>query len=271
MMRFLEVSIHLVGLGYAVFPLRPGLKVPITENGVKDATKDFGVIAAWDRRWPKANIGIACGKASNLIVIDVDVKGAASGNATLATMAANGLELPPGPIVETPSGGWHWYGAWRDGVRNSAGGPKRGIGPGIDVRSDGGYVVAPPSLLKKNATHGAGVYRWTVRHNGPLPPFPAWAFARLNAQKPKLHAPVISAHEPRLVEGLIKFVGGLQSGNRNNGLYWAACTLAESGHATGSAIDGLRAAAINTGMDQREALATLNSAINRIRTDAHAN
>jgi putative DNA primase/helicase len=124
----------------------PG-KRPLVRSGFKSATTDPELIKLWWRRWPGANVGIATGRASGLIVIDIDGE---SGLKTLQALVAAHGPLPRTAIVRTARG-WHLYFSLRpDGprIRCSA-------GAGLDVRGDGGYVVAPPSI------HLTGhIYQW---------------------------------------------------------------------------------------------------------------
>jgi putative DNA primase/helicase len=116
-------------------------KHPLTPHGFKDATTDPGIISAWWQRWPSANVAIATGAASNLFVLDAD---GAEGLAALAELERLHGPLPRGPRVRTPGGGLHLYFAWpTDGssIRNKV----RVGGLPIDVRGEGGYVIAPPS------------------------------------------------------------------------------------------------------------------------------
>src|SRR5665647_1464373 len=120
---------------------RPG-KHPRTTRGLKDASTDKDQINAWWQRWPDAGVAIATG-AAGLVVIDVDVKDGRAGLENWLTLVAElGPELEDTAMVRTPSGGLHAY--FRTGARElstSAG----TVAPGIDVRAQGGYVIAPPS------------------------------------------------------------------------------------------------------------------------------
>lgn len=127
----------------------PG-KHPRTSSGLKEGTNDLEQIEGWWERWPQANIGIVTGASSGLVVLDVDVdKG---GEESLKELEAAHAELPTTTIAVTGSGGLHYFFRHPDvDVRNSAG----KLGSGLDVRGDGGYVVAPPS----NHSSG-GNYEW---------------------------------------------------------------------------------------------------------------
>jgi putative DNA primase/helicase len=122
-------------------------KHPRVTGGFKVATTDARQIQAWWRKWPDANIGIATGAVSGLIVIDID---GADGLATLQSLVAQHGALPRTAIVKTARG-WHLYFA----MPATCTPIPCSIGNGLDVRGDGGYVVSPPSR------HASGhVYRW---------------------------------------------------------------------------------------------------------------
>jgi hypothetical protein len=140
-------------------------KHPLTPNGVHAATTDQEIIQQW---WSEteglANVGIATGEDSGLVVVDVDAK--SGGPATIIRMENDHGQLPRTPTVETGGGGKHFY------FRYPAGqtiGNRAGILPGIDIRANAGYVVAPPS------SHASGnTYVWAVPPDEPLADVPAW-------------------------------------------------------------------------------------------------
>lgn len=120
--------------GLAVFPLRPGQKVPMPgSHGCKDATTDEATVRAWWAQHPDANIGIATGGLVDVIDIDGPI-----GVKSWASMS----DLPPviGHVCTPRPGGNHLY-VVATGDPNAA-----GIFPGVDYRGRGGYVVAPPSV-----------------------------------------------------------------------------------------------------------------------------
>lgn len=137
----LERALAYIGSGWAVFPLIPNSKRPLTQNGFKDASKSADAVTRWWTQHPMANIGIATGAPSGLVVVDIDVKNGAKGMESLDSLSG----MTPTLTVQTPSGGLHFY--------YVAPGPTRcrtGILPGIDIKADGGYVVAPGSQLDGN-------------------------------------------------------------------------------------------------------------------------
>jgi hypothetical protein len=159
-------ALHYAARGWPVFPCQWHGKLrkhPLTEHGLHDATTDIAVITAWWSRWPKALIGMPTGEPIDAAVLDVDMK---NGNDGLATLAAlDSPILPATPTVHTATGGLHLYVARPTaGLRNTSGKRGRGIGPGLDWRGDGGYVILP--------SPGSG-YRWDKRwHFGTCNPVP---------------------------------------------------------------------------------------------------
>ena len=132
-MTNLDRALEFCARNWAVFPLRPGTKAPATSRGLYDASKDPETIRQWWNDNPHYGIGIATGAVSGIVVVDVDVKGGAPGHSSMLD-----LGLPETLTARTSSGGWHLYFEAPDSlVRNAV-----GIHPGIDLRGDGGYVVA---------------------------------------------------------------------------------------------------------------------------------
>lgn len=162
-----EEALALVREGFAVFPIyeiRPdggcscgrsacsaAGKHPRPKHGVKDATTQEDTVLQWWSQWPYANIGIATGARSGVFVLDVDIKHGGE-DALELLMARHGL-LPDTRICQTGGGGFHvFFKLPRD--RTMANSVSK-VGPGIDVRGDGGYVVAAPS------NHSSGrTYQW---------------------------------------------------------------------------------------------------------------
>jgi Bifunctional DNA primase/polymerase, N-terminal len=132
----------------------PG-KNPRTKRGCHDATTDEAQIREWWGRWASANIGIATGLESGLWVLDVD---GARGEQTLAELESAHGRLPETAEQVTGSGGRHVVFRYTAGLKNRV-----RFAPGLDVRTDGGYVVAAPSL------HVSGRrYAWEVSGDVPL-------------------------------------------------------------------------------------------------------
>jgi len=169
--ELLDAALRYADRGWPVLPLRPGTKLPATSHGLRDASTDPAVIRAWWQRWPTANLGIRTGAVSGLVILDVD---GAAGLASLDRLEAEHGPLAAGPAVSTPNG-QHRYFLHPGGViRNTAG----QVGKGLDIRGDGGYVVAPPSVLDD----GRG-YSWATPPTTPLSPVPEWVIRRPPARE----------------------------------------------------------------------------------------
>jgi hypothetical protein len=139
----LDHAIRLAERGFRIFPLRPAGKIPPEGFLWLDrATSDVAQVKAWwSGRYAEHNIGVACGQG--LLVLDFDTKGKPG----LASLEE--LELMWGEItmkVRTPSGGVHLYGAADTANIPNSIDSIPGY-PGVDVRSDGGYVVGPGSIV----------------------------------------------------------------------------------------------------------------------------
>ncbi|HEV2575119.1 MAG TPA: bifunctional DNA primase/polymerase [Beijerinckiaceae bacterium] len=125
--------------GLPIFPVAWN-KFPHIKWGAGASTDPAQIDIYW-RRWPCAMIGLPTGAKSGLIVVDIDRKNGVDG---FQTMRANGWTIDARAVeVRTPSGGSHFYFPLKQGdiIKNSA----SKLGPGIDVRGDGGFVVLPPS------------------------------------------------------------------------------------------------------------------------------
>jgi hypothetical protein len=164
-----------------VFPCRknePGRKRPHTGRGFHDASRDPAVIRAWRRQWPDALIGMPTGRVSGRWVLDIDVKRPeANGFDTLENL---GHVLPATPMAHTASGGLHvYFDAGGRELRNSEG----LIGPGLDVRGDGGYVIVP--------SPGSG-YEWDPIYgpDTPLAPAPDWLWPQ-KPSRPLSFGPIV--------------------------------------------------------------------------------
>ena len=149
------------------FPCEPGGKRPLTYNGFWEATTDMHRIKAWWERWPTANVGVPTGQSSGLLVLDVDARG--GGPQSLAALERETGPLPPTARSRTGGGGMHIFFRYPNGeeVRNSAG----LLGPGLDVRGEGGYIVVPPSRTQS-------AYEWVERTS---PSEAAWLLEALSA------------------------------------------------------------------------------------------
>lgn len=139
----LDYALAYARQGLPVFPLLPNGKTPLTRHGFHDATTDESQIEQWWSQWPGANVGIATGNVSGLLVVDVDRHGEDG------TAALRELNLPPTRTVKTPRDGYHLYFNYPEGVEV---GRLIGVLPGIDLLGDNGYVVAAAAGSTTNCT-----------------------------------------------------------------------------------------------------------------------
>jgi hypothetical protein len=124
-------------------------------------------IETWLNQWPSANIGIVTGSISKLIVVDIDPRHGGTNEL---------FKDYKTPCSQTGGGGWHYYFTSNSFITNRA-----GVLPGIDIRGEGGYVIAPPSLH----TSG-GSYKWLISpQNAPLLEFPHWIFQATEKKQDK--------------------------------------------------------------------------------------
>lgn len=139
----LDAALEYAEAGYAVIPVKRSDKAPYTPNGLTAATTNQAAIRQWWEWWPDANVAIVCGNVSGgIVVVDVDVKGK-NGFGSISYWEAQHGDFPETAVVHTGSGGKHYYfhvdnpEAFKNRVETL---------PGVDIRGDGAYVVAPPSV-----------------------------------------------------------------------------------------------------------------------------
>jgi hypothetical protein len=157
-------------LGWKIFPICEGTKD-------RPHLKDWGLLATsspkqienWWTRWPRANIGLACGP-SVIAVVDIDTKEGKNGQRTIDLLEVlDDLRLSPTRTMRTPSGGWQYLYAGEVASTVAKIGAhlyEKPFMSHVDTRgaggANGGYVLLPPSRtttnLKKH-TH-AGIYQW---------------------------------------------------------------------------------------------------------------
>jgi hypothetical protein len=231
--------------GWPVFPCGPGAKIPATAHGFYDATTDSRQITAWFTRRPDANLAIATG-APGPDVLDIDEHGlAGNGFDAYARLRQAGLLDGATLHVRTPSTGLHLYftgSAQRNGHLAAH---------HVDFRSNGGYVLAPPSRIDGRpyrliqAAEGRGGLDWD-------------AVTRLLEPQRQHQQPGPGQPPDRDLNGLARWVAAQPEGNRNAGLFWAANRALEAD--PGADLSRLAGAARHAGLDDQEITRTLASA-----------
>lgn len=163
-----DAALALAARGFKIFPIAPNAKFPpLWNNWPLHATNDAKAL----QNWPQdANIGIACG---GMLVLDVDV--AKGGGGSLAYLQAV-YDLPETLTTITPSGGKHLFYRLPEGHPGVPNSVER-VAKGIDVRSTGGYVVAPGSETV------SGKYRFSA--DVEIAPAPDWLILKAGTIIPK--------------------------------------------------------------------------------------
>lgn len=261
----LDTALSYAARGWAVFPLRPGEKIPQTAHGVKDATTDPDVIRAWWTITPSANIGLACGP-SGLVVIDLDVKNGVDGIESWAALVGQHEINSVTVSSHTPSGGLHLF--YRNSTGSVIGNSAGKLAPGVDIRGNGGYVVLPPSR------NGEGGYQWDDDFSLdtlPMAELPQALVALLTKPEPKAQPVTETPVTPGLpyaraaLRDELDNVRQAANGTRNDTLNRAAHSLGQLVGAgaldRGLVETELHSAALAVGLAERESMATIRSGL----------
>lgn len=241
--------------GIPVFPCVPDGKRPLTAHGFLDATTDALQVAAWWQEHPRANVGVPTGAPSSVVVVDIDVNDRVRGHMAFDKARRANLVAGWEVLVRTPSGGTHVYYPAADIEQPCW----QCAHAGIDFRGDGGYVVVPPSVGIKNGEQVP--YMTSALSPVESTPVDAAALQRfLDPQRTRACQQGLSKVRTADTSRLAAWVAGRLEGERNRGLFWAACRLAENGTAVEDALYVLTTAASQAGLGEREIAATVRSA-----------
>ena len=168
-----EFALRLAASGFHVFPLEGNGKLPTTKDFPNKATTDDAQVRAWFNGTPR-NIGISTshfGTEGALVLVDVDIKKGKRGDLSLLQLEMDGFELPPTFTVSTPSGGSHFYYRTPKALRQGT----DTLGSGLDIRSRGGYVLGPGSVIDGK--------EYTISCKAPIAQAPDWLVQRLGAAR----------------------------------------------------------------------------------------
>ncbi|WP_240740056.1 bifunctional DNA primase/polymerase [Leucobacter triazinivorans] len=259
-MPLADAAARFAAAGVPVFPCVPGEKRPLVRRGFHDASADPQQVGMWWSRWPSANIGIPTGAASGAEVVDVDVHQAVTGFPAFRAAHREGHATGWAALVRTPSGGLHAYYPSDPGRVQSSWQAARAH---VDFRGDGGYIIAPPSQVLRPSGVRAP-YRLIVTSGDA--PAPVDAVRLREFLDPRTPIPIDAARPARVgrrgsdANVLAGWVAGRGEGERNRGLFWAACRLAEAGTSPDSTLEALGPAAEHAGLGSREIMATIRSA-----------
>lgn len=199
--RVKELALRYLSLGWSVIPLRPKDKRPLVRwQQYQHRLASEQEVRGWFDIWPSANVGVVTGAVSGIVVLDVDPQH--GGDESLHEFEEVHGPLPHTVEAVTGGGGRHVYFAYPGVfIRNRV-----GLEAGIDLRSDGGYIVAPPSV------HPSGHrYIWKRSHHPsstPLADMPNWLIKEATSQAQRKGHPL--THWRMLVRQ------GVEEGERNN-------------------------------------------------------
>lgn len=251
-----DAAMALASGGVPVFPCVPLQKNPLTEHGFHDASTEASVVSGWWRQWPHANVAMPTGFASGIDVVDIDVHASGSGFDALQQARSAGLLGTPAWVVSTPSGGMHACFLRTGSVEQRS---WQVPGRHVDFRGDGGYVVLPPSAVVQPDGEARSYRVVNVATHQP-DAVDANALRRFlepaRPTRPPADLPNLGARPDRLAS----WVAARSEGERNRGLFWASCRMAESGERFDVATSVLGAAAQSAGLPEREAMTTIRSA-----------
>lgn len=255
------VARELAAAGVPVFPCLPGGKRPLTMHGFHDATTNLEQITAWWREHPEANLAVPTGARSGVVVVDVDVHGPVDGYRAFERAHRAGMVSGWQLLVATPSAGMHAYYPVTTGREQRSWQAARA---GIDFRGDGGYIVVPPSTVSTGGTIAG--YRVRRINSGATSVLDSDRLREFLDPRPAPSATSSRGVERSAdVSRLAAWVAGRGEGERNRGLFWAACRLAENDIPAPEALDVLTAAATEAGLGEREITATVHSAYRTVQ------
>ncbi|MCP4538518.1 MAG: bifunctional DNA primase/polymerase, partial [Chloroflexi bacterium] len=187
-----DTALRLAEEGFYVFPLVPDGKIPAFEGWQDAATRAADTICGWWERDPDYNIGIFTekyGDTGHLVALDVDIKDGKAGAETFRGLRQT-HDMPRTRTNLTASGGRHIIYAAHKPVRSSV----ERVGPGLDVRSAGGYIVGPGSMIRGMEYSSD----WAALHYAP-----EWLIEKCGAPKAR-NSEVFPAIEETDTDAIIK-------------------------------------------------------------------
>jgi hypothetical protein len=245
--------------GLPVFPLLPKSKIPYAgTRGFKDATRDESSIREWWTEKPRSNIGISTG--DGFFVVDLD--GPDAQQWFVKSIGRHGGYDPT--LVTKTARGWHLFFWAPVDIPNST----SLLAPHVDVRGNGGYVVAAPSI------HPSGI-KYKLAHDRPIAEAPRWLtdMAVPDVVERPFVAPRRATHLPdslfqkRGFRGVINSVATAPEGQRNAVLFWGGCVVAglvkEGVIERPEGVEELAAAAARAGLPAFEVRLTIASSFRR--------
>lgn len=242
--NFFDIAMFYAEHNIKTFPVKKQGKSPLCPNGFKSATTDRGILHEWNKKFPNCNIGIPTGTINNIFVVDVDGE--------IGTQSLIALENKYGkldaPTVITGKGK-HLYFKMPENVELKCSTSK--IADHIDIRANGGYVVAPPSVHENRH-----LYTWkNFALNQDFPEAPNWLISLISNTE-KQHSPV---------SDVLKEISNAPQGQRNNTLYKRSISLIGRAMRENLNIADIKEniinAAMQSGLSTEEALKTFDNAL----------
>lgn len=227
----LETALSYIAQDWPVFPCRPqeevdewgeihAAKTPLVSNGLRGASLNERIVREWWRRMPDAMVAVPTGRKIGAFVLDVDNKpGGSNGFEWLDEMESAHGQLPPTRRAKTANGGMHIFFRYVEGTRN-----RGALGDGVDIRSEGGYVVAAGSRMSDGRS-----YEWEDAE-APIADAPEWLLDLLLPKAAPTHVQVPSysgndRYVERAVQDELDDLAAEPMGNRNNALNDASFAL----------------------------------------------
>ncbi|MCJ7871455.1 bifunctional DNA primase/polymerase [Phaeobacter sp. J2-8] len=257
-----DVALSLAARGLAICPVRQwgnddGWK-PIARFP-ELATSDPAQIRKWWRDWPEARVALITGERNGISVLDVDVKNGKDGLLSLSTLGFDDHRTMTPIRTVTPSGGLHLFFAYKPDLKATVG----KIGPGLDVRNNCGFVIAPGSLKDGK------LYRVEGEELAKGIPLPNWPEALTPPRQPDRQLVDIQEatnfHREWALDYLTKLAAGVAAtaeGGRqaalNDASLWAGGAGAHGALSRDNAAALLIEAGKTCGLSEREARDTFN-------------
>ncbi len=240
--NMLEEALSYVKRGYKIFPLHtpnteglcscgnlkcenigkhPRYESGTLEHGLKDATSDESKIRHWWRKWPDANIGLLTGEIDNLVVLDIDNE---EGYEALAKLIQAHGQIQSTYKVKTTRGEHRYFAHPLNGTKiksiSALGGFK-----GLDVRADGGYVVAANSLRRDGKRYSST--QSLLKDN--LAAIPEWLLGLMQSSHTTLSgfnkSLDCTLSDSKKNVPVAEILEGVKEGERDNSIFRLACKL----------------------------------------------
>jgi len=241
--------------GFSVIPIRPGKKKPLIKWEKFQAERARpNQIREWWKQWPQANVAIVTGAISGVDVVDIDTpKGLDAVNELVPDSMVT-------PIARSQKGGWHHYHEHQEGVGNA----NRFL-TDTDLRGDGGYIIAPPSIGETGRS-----YSWlpglSIEEVSPCP-MPKPLYNKINTSLyrggTKSQKDISHTKSQIVTDSHIRF----EEGNRDNALFTLANHLFKGGMSKDNVLEYMLFFGANCTppFPEKEILTKIQSALKRTK------